>query len=157
VLTRELATSDLFEAALAVGAPAKTVANWVIHELPREQGGRTLENLPFSGRELGELAALVEDGTISVSGARQVLAEMVRNGGEPRALVASLGLQQVSDPGALAPLVDQVIAANAAKADEYRAGKTGLLGFFVGQVMRQSGGKANPELVSNLVRERLGG
>jgi glutaminyl-tRNA synthetase len=81
---------------------------------------------------------------------------MVKNGGEPRDLVASLGLQQVSDPGALAPLVDQVIAANAAKADEYRAGKTGLLGFFVGNVMRQSGGKANPELVSNLVRERLG-
>jgi glutaminyl-tRNA synthetase len=157
VMTRELATSELFEAALAVGAPAKAVANWVIHELPREQGGRTLENLPFSGRELGELAALVEDGTISVAGGRQVLAEMVRNGGEPRELVASLGLQQVSDPGALAPIVDQVIAANAAKADEYRAGKTGLLGFFVGQVMRQSGGNANPALVSQLVQERLGG
>jgi glutaminyl-tRNA synthetase len=157
VLTRELATSDLFEAALAVGAPAKAVANWVIHELPREQGGRTLENLPFSGRELGELAALVEDATVSVSGARQVLAEMVKNGGEPRDLVASLGLRQVSDPGALAPIIDQVIAANAAKADEYRAGKTGLIGFFVGQVMRQSGGNANPALVSQLVQERLGG
>jgi Asp-tRNA(Asn)/Glu-tRNA(Gln) amidotransferase B subunit len=70
---------------------AKAVANWVIHELPREQGGRTLENPPFSGRELGELAALVEGGTTSVAGARQVLAEMVRNGGERRALVASLG------------------------------------------------------------------
>ena len=155
VLTRELATSDLFEAALAVGAPAKAVANWVIHELPRELGGRTTETLPFSGRELGELAALVEDGTISVSAARQVLAEMVKNGGTPRALVDSLGLKQESDPAALAPLVDQVIAANAAKADEYRAGKTGLLGFFVGQVMRQSGGNANPALVSQLVQERL--
>ena len=156
VLTRELATSALFEAALAVGAPAKAVANWVIHELPREQGGRTLENLPFSGRELGELAALVEDGTVSVSGARQVLAEMVKNGGEPRELVASLGLQQVSDPGALAPIVEQVISSNPAKADEYRAGKTGLLGFFVGQVMRLSAGKANPALVTQLVQERLG-
>ena len=156
LLTRELATSDLFEAALAVGAPAKAVANWVLHELPREQGGRTTENLPFSGRELGELAALVDDGTISVAGGRQILAEMVRNGGEPRALVDTLGLKQESDPAALAPLVDQVIAANAAKADEYRAGKTGLLGMFVGQVMRQSGGKANPALVSQLVQERLG-
>jgi glutaminyl-tRNA synthetase len=157
LLSRDLATSDLFDAALAVGAPAKAVANWVLHELPREQGDRALDALPFGGRALGELAALVEDGTVSVSGARQVLAEMVKNGGEPRALVASLGLQQVSDPGALAPLVDQVIAANAAKADEYRAGKTGLLGFFVGQVMRQSGGNANPALVSQLVQERLGG
>lgn len=66
------------------------------------------------------------------------------------------GLRQVSNTGALAPIVDQVIAANAAKADEYRAGKTGLLGFFVGQVMRQSGGKANPALVTHLVQERLG-
>ena len=158
LLSRERTTSDLFEAALAAGgASAKAVANWVIHELPREQGGRTLENLPFSGRELGELAALVEDGTVSVAGGRTILAEMVRNGGEPRELVDSLGLRQVSDPGALAPIVDQVIAANAAKADEYRAGKTGLLGFFVGQVMRRSGGSANPALVSELVRERLGG
>ncbi|HST58873.1 MAG TPA: glutamine--tRNA ligase/YqeY domain fusion protein [Longimicrobium sp.] len=157
VLTRELGTSDLFEAALAVGAPAKAVANWVIHELPREQGDRALDALPFGGRALGELAALVEDGTISVSGARQVLAEMVKNGGAPRDLVDSLGLKQESDPAALAPLVEQVIAANAAKADEYRAGKTGLLGFFVGQVMRQSGGNANPALVSQLVQERLGG
>ena len=62
----------------------------------------------------------------------------------------------MSDAGILTPIVDPVIAANAGKADEYRAGKTGLLGFFVGNVMRQSGGKANPELVSNLVRERLG-
>ena len=98
----------------------------------------------------------MEDGTISVSAARQVLAEMVKNGGEPRELVDSLGLRQESDPGALAPLVDQVIAANAGKADEYRAGKTGLLGFFVGNVMRQSGGKANPALVTQLVQERLG-
>jgi glutaminyl-tRNA synthetase len=157
LLTRDAATSDLFDAALAVGAPAKAVANWVIHELPREQGDRALGELPFGGRELGELASLVEDGTVSVSGARQVLAEMVKNGGEPRALVESLGLKQVSDPGALAPVVDQVIAANAAKADEYRAGKTGLLGFFVGNVMRQSGGNANPALVSELVQERLGG
>ncbi len=156
LLSRELPTSDLFEAALVVGAPAKAVANWVLHELPREQGDRALDALPFGGHALGQLAAVVEDGTVSVSGARQVLAEMVKNGGEPRALVASLGLQQVSDPGALAPLVDQVIAANAGKADEYRAGKTGLLGFFVGQVMRQSGGNANPALVSDLVRERLG-
>ena len=157
VLTREAATSDLFQAALAAGAPAKAVANWVIQELPREQGDRALDALPFGGHALGELAALVEDGTVSVAGARQVLAAMVKDGGEPRALVDSLGLRQVSDPGALGPVVDQVIAANAAKADEYRAGKTGLLGFFVGQVMRQSGGKANPALVSQLVQERLGG
>jgi glutaminyl-tRNA synthetase len=156
LLTRDEATSELFQAAVAAGAPARTVANWVIHELPREQGGRALEELPFDGRALGALAALVDDGTISVAGGRQILGEMAKNGGEPAALVESLGLRQVSDPGALAPIVDAVIAANAAKADEYRAGKTGLLGFFVGNVMRQSGGKANPALVTQLVQERLG-
>jgi glutaminyl-tRNA synthetase len=72
----------------------------------------------------------------------------------PSEIVERRGLRQVSDPGALAPIVDQVIAA---KADEYRAGKTGLLGMFVGQVMRQSGGKANPALVTQMVQERLGG
>jgi glutaminyl-tRNA synthetase len=114
-------------------------------------------NLPFSGRELGELAALVEDGTLSSTAGREVLAAMVEEGGEPAAIVDRLGLRQVSDPAALAPVVERVLAANAAKAQEYRAGKTGLLGFFIGQVMRESGGTANPELVRRLVAERLNG
>ena len=156
-LSRDLATAVMFDAALGGGASAKNVANWMIHELPREIGGRTLENLPFSGRELGELVALVEEGTLSTAAARRVLAEMVEKGGEPRALVESLGLRQVSDAAALAPVVEAVLAANAAKAEEYRSGKVGLLGFFVGQVMRQSGGSANPEVVKALLAERLGG
>ncbi|HEX8691216.1 MAG TPA: glutamine--tRNA ligase/YqeY domain fusion protein [Longimicrobium sp.] len=157
MLTRDLATAMAFEGALEGGASAKGAANWVIHELPREIGGRTIENLPFSGRELGELVALVEDGTLSVTGARQVLAKMVDGGGHPREWVEKLGLRQVSDPEALAPVVDAVVAANAAKAEEYRGGKTGLLGFFMGQVMRQTGGRANPETVKELLERRLGG
>ncbi|HEU0051880.1 MAG TPA: hypothetical protein VFQ39_01840, partial [Longimicrobium sp.] len=156
LLTRELATANLFEAALGRGADPASVANWVIHELPREVGDMALENLPFSGRELGELAGLVADGTLSTGAARQVLHEMVEKGGHPRELVDALGLRQVSDPSALAPVIDEVIAANAAKADEYRAGKTGLLGFFVGQVRQKTGGRANPELVKSLLTERLG-
>ena len=157
LLTRELAVSNLFEAALGRGAEPKSVANWVIHELPRETGGRTVENLPFGGRELGELVALVEDGTLSGSAARRVLQEMVQNGGHPAELVDRLRLRQVSDPDALSPIVDAVIAANLGKADEYRAGKTGLLGFFIGQVRQHTGGTANPELVKRLVEEKLSG
>jgi glutaminyl-tRNA synthetase len=156
-VTRELTVALMFDDAVKAGAGAKAAANWMIHELPREIGSRTIDNLPFSGRELGELAVLVEDGTLSTSAARQVLGVMVNEGGHPREIVERLGLRQVSDEGAIAPAVDEVIAANAAKADEYRGGKTGLLGFFVGQVMRKTGGKANPELVNRLVRERLGG
>ena len=156
-VTKELTVALMFEGAMEAGASARAAANWAIHELPREIGSRTMDNLPFSGRELGELAAMVEDGTLSTAAARQVLGVMVSDGGEPRAIMERLGLRQVSDEGSIAPAVDEVIAANAAKADEYRGGKTGLLGFFVGQVMRKTGGKANPELVNRLVRERLGG
>jgi glutaminyl-tRNA synthetase len=155
-LSRDLATAVMFDAALGGGASAANVASWMIHELPREIGGRTLENLPFSGRELGELVALVEDGTLSTSAARRVLAHMVEDGGDPRELVETLNLRQVSDAAALVPAVEAVIAANAGKAEEYRGGKVGLLGFFVGQVMRQTGGQANPEVVRVLLEERLG-
>jgi len=156
-VTRELTVAVMFEDAVKAGASPKAAANWMIHELPREIGSRTIDNLPFSGGELGELAVMVEDGTLSTSAARQVLAGMVNAGGHPRAIVERLGLRQVSDEASIAPAVDQVIAANQGKADEYRGGKTGLLGFFVGQVMRTTGGKANPELVNRLIRERLGG
>ena len=154
-LSRELATADFFEGAIAGGASPRAAHTWVIHELPREIGGRTLENLPFSGRELGALAALVEDGTLSTAAARQVLARMVSDGGEPAAWVETLGLRQVNDRAVLEPEVDAVIAENRVKADEYRQGKTGLLGFFTGQVMRRTGGKANPELVKELLERKL--
>jgi glutaminyl-tRNA synthetase len=156
-VTRELTVAMMFDDAVKAGASPKAAANWMIHELPREIGSRTIDNLPFSGGELGELAVMAEDGTLSSTAARQVLAEMANAGGHPRDIVERLGLRQVSDESAIAPVVEQVIAGNQAKADEYRGGKTGLLGFFVGQVMRQTGGKANPELVNRLLRERLGG
>ncbi|HEX8907298.1 MAG TPA: hypothetical protein VF771_20770, partial [Longimicrobiaceae bacterium] len=139
-VTRELTVAVMFEDAVRAGASPRAAANWMIHELPREIGSRTIDNLPFSGGELGELAVMAEDGTLSSTAARQVLAEMVSAGGHPRQIVERLGLRQVSDEAALAPVVDEVLAANQAKADEYRGGKTGLLGFFVGQVMRQTGG-----------------
>jgi glutaminyl-tRNA synthetase len=156
VLSRDLATAVMFESVLEGGASPRGASSWMIHELPREMGGRALDALPFGGHALGELVVMVEDGTLSTSAARQVLAAMAEAGGDPAALVESLGLRQVSDEATLAPVVDEVIAANAAKADEYRAGKIGLLGFFVGQVMRKTSGKANPELVNRLVSDRLG-
>jgi glutaminyl-tRNA synthetase len=155
-LSRDGETVALFEAAVQAGAPAEAVAKWIVNELPRETGGRAIGELPFGGAQVGALVKLAEDGTLSSTAARQVLAEMAKGGGEPAEIVNRLGLRQVSDAGALAPAVDAVLAANAAKAAEYRGGKTGLMGFFVGQVMRQSGGKANPEVVRALLEERLG-
>ena len=156
VLTRDDELASLFETTVGLGAAPKAVASWIVNVVLLEVKERGVTDIAFSPAELRELIGLVEDGTISSASGKAVLADMARGGGSPAEIVERRGLRQVSDPGALAPIVDQVIAANAAKADEYRAGKTGLLGFFVGQVMRQSGGNANPALVSQLVQERLG-
>jgi glutaminyl-tRNA synthetase len=159
ILTRDRATADLFEAALPAGpeggASAAGVANWVIHELPRALGERTTAKLPFGGAALGRLVALVEDGSLSSSAARDVLAEMVETGATPDDVVDRLGLRQLSDADQLGDVVDQVLAANPAKVAEYRAGKRGLLGFFVGEVMRATKGRANPELSKELLGQRL--
>ena len=155
ILTGDLAIAHFFEAALTVDNNPKTVANWVNNEVLRELKDNSLTALPFSGAQLGALVALVDNQTISNAIAKEVFAEMLKNGGDPRAIVERKGLQQVSDPTALAPVIEKVIAANREKADQYRAGKTGLLGFFVGQVMKESGGKASPQLVQELVKTQL--
>ncbi|HWK88575.1 MAG TPA: glutamine--tRNA ligase/YqeY domain fusion protein, partial [Longimicrobium sp.] len=155
VLTRDEELADLFDATVRLGSAPRQVASWIVNVLLLETKERGIAEIAFTPAELHRLVALVEDGTISSAAGKVVLAEMVRGGGAPDEIVERRGLRQVSDPGALAPIVDQVIAANAAKAAEYRAGKTGLLGFFVGTVMRQSGGNANPELVRQLLEERL--
>ena len=157
VLTRDEGVADLYAATVELGAPAASVANWIVNVVLVETKERGVTDIAFTPAELRDMIAMVDDGTISSAAGKTVLAEMVRGGGAPAEIVERRGLRQVSDTSALAPMVDGVIAANAAKAEEYRGGKTGLLGFFVGQVMRQSGGKANPELVNQLVRERLGG
>ncbi|MBX3012673.1 MAG: glutamine--tRNA ligase/YqeY domain fusion protein [Caldilineaceae bacterium] len=156
VLTGDLALADFFEAALAVHRNAKSVANWVLNEVLRELKESPLDTLHFSGAQLGQLVALVDANTISSAAAKEVFAELMTTGGDPKSIVETRGLQQVSDTAQLLPLIEQVIAANGEKAAQYRNGKTGLLGFFVGQVLRQTGGKANPQVVQTLVQEQLG-
>jgi glutaminyl-tRNA synthetase len=157
ILTRERAIADLFEAVVAGGASPRGAANWVVHEVPREIGGRSIENLSFSGAELGALVRLVESDALSSSAGREVLAEMVERGGDPVEIVERRGLRQISDAGALEPIVEEIVTANPAKAAEYREGRGGLIGFFVGQVMRRTGGRANPTLARELLEKRLVG
>ncbi|HEX2205292.1 MAG TPA: glutamine--tRNA ligase/YqeY domain fusion protein [Longimicrobium sp.] len=157
VLTRAADFADFFDATVHLGASPKSVASWIVNVLVVELKERGINEIAFGPAELHRLIALVEDGTISSGAGRTVLAEMAREGGAPDAIVEARGLRQVNDPGAIAPAVDEVIAANAAKAEEYRGGKTGLLGFFVGQVRQKTGGSANPEVVKALLVERLGG
>ena len=100
--------------------------------------------------------AAVDRGEVTGAAGKEVFAELVERGGDPAAIIAERGLAQVSDEGVVAGIVDEVMAANPEKVDQYRAGKTALSGFFVGQVVRASQGKANPQVVQKLLAERLG-
>ena len=155
LLTGDRPTGDLFAAAVTRGGPASAVARWVINELPSALGDRDLADSPVTGAGLAALVIAVESGVITGAAAKEVLAELVDRGGDPSQIVAARGLAQVSDEGPIASIVDEVIAANPDKAESYRGGKTALLGFFVGQVIRASHGKANPQVVQKLLAERL--
>ena len=155
LLTGETAAGDVFEATLAAHESPKTVAKLVVNELlpiMRDGGDAGL-----SAASLAEVAALIDEGTITATLAKEVLAHAREHGGSPRRIVAERGLEQIADPAALEPIVARIVAANADKAAAYRSGKTGLFGFFVGQVMRETGGKANAEVAGRLVRDALAG
>jgi glutaminyl-tRNA synthetase len=157
LLTADVALADFFEAAArAHGGDAGAVATWVINEVPRETRGRALSELPFGPAELARLVALVDRSVVSRLAAKEVLAELAERGGDPEEIVERRGLKQVGDRGALAAHVDAVLASLPAKVEEYRAGKKGLLGFFQGQVVRASGGSADPKVVKEMLEERLG-
>jgi glutaminyl-tRNA synthetase len=113
-----------------------------------------VEDLPFGGRALGELVALVDGGTVTGPGAKQVLEELVEKGGEPAEIVRRRGLEQLDD-AALEPVVAQILEAHPDNVELYRGGKTALLGFFVGQVMKATRGRANPQAVQTLLRRSL--
>ncbi len=156
IARRDPATAALLADTVAEGADEALAANWIVNELPRELHGRAPAELPFGARELAELLRLVQESALSSTGAREVLAELAATGGSATAIMEARGLRQVSDAHALWPIVEAVIDENSSKVDEYRGGRTGLLGFFVGQVMRKTGGKANPEVVGKLLQDRLG-
>ena len=156
LLTGDRPTGDLFEEAVGHGGPPDAMARWVINELPRELGDRPLQETPLTGGGLAALVLAVESGQITGTAAKEVFAEMVERGGDPQQIIAERGLDQVIDEAAIAGIIDEVLAANPAKVEQYRAGKTGLIGFFVGQVVRASQGKANPQVIQSLLVARLG-
>ncbi|HEV2745832.1 MAG TPA: Asp-tRNA(Asn)/Glu-tRNA(Gln) amidotransferase subunit GatB [Allosphingosinicella sp.] len=167
VLTAEADTARWFEALLAEGALkqakpetqlAKAAANWLISDLfgALNRLGRTIEDSPVSPAEGAELLALVADGTLSGTLAKQVFELMLETGEDPAAIVEARGLKQTSDTGAIDAAIAAVMTSNADKVAEYRSGKDKLFGFFVGQVMKAMAGKANPQVVNELLRKALG-
>ena len=159
VLTAEAEAARWFDALLDAGAAPVAGANWVTGELfgALNRLGKGIDESPVSPGAAAELLALVADGTISGSTAKQVFEKMLESGVGAAAIVEREGLKQTSDTGAIEAEVDKVLAANAAKVEEYRGGKAALFGFFVGQTMKAMGGKANPKLVNDVLRVRLDG
>ncbi len=157
ILAGDEVLAGLFDAAVAAHPEPLAVARWVVNELRGELRDRAGEPLRFDGAAIGELVALIDEGLISGTIGKEVLAELVRCGGRPRRIVEERGWTQISDPATLRPLIERVLSDNAAKVAQYRGGREGLFGFFVGQVMRASKGRASPERVNELLREALGG
>jgi aspartyl-tRNA(Asn)/glutamyl-tRNA(Gln) amidotransferase subunit B len=158
VLVAERETAAYFET-VAEGRDAKQAANWVTSELMGQlnRAGIALVDSPVKAEALGGLLDLIADRTISNNIAKDVLNDMFASGKDAAAIVEEKGLKQVSDTGALEAAVDKVMAENPDSVAEYRGGNQKLIGWFMGQIMKASGGKANPQMVNELLRKKLAG
>jgi len=159
VLTASRALADYFEAGVAAGGNAKLVGNWIMGEITRalNDSGTAIEACPVTPLQLAELLKLIDNGTISGKIAKTIFDEMWKSGKAPLTIVEEQGLVQVSDSGAIEKIIDEIMAANAGQVEEYRAGKDKVFGFFVGQTMKASKGKANPAVVNELLLTKLKG
>ena len=163
VITADVETARWFEALLEASGKAspetaKAASNWLISDLfgALNRLGKDIADSPVSPRQGAELLALVADGTLSGTLAKQVFEIMIETGEDPGKIVEERGLKQTSDTGAIEAVIAEVMAANADKVAEYRGGKDKLFGFFVGQTMKAMGGKANPGVVNELLKKALG-
>ncbi|MDX2253626.1 MAG: Asp-tRNA(Asn)/Glu-tRNA(Gln) amidotransferase subunit GatB [Nitrospira sp.] len=158
VLTASRAIAEYFERCVRLFNQPKTVSNWVMGELARELNvsGTDASASPVSPERLVSLLQLVENGTISLKVAREIFPEIYSSGKSPEQIVQEKGLRQVSDEGALEKIIAEVLDKNPAQVAQFKEGKQQVLGFLVGQVMKASGGKANPGKVNELLKRRLG-
>jgi aspartyl-tRNA(Asn)/glutamyl-tRNA(Gln) amidotransferase subunit B len=156
VLIAEQIRADYFEK-VAKGRDAKLSANWILNELLGilNKDGKLLENSPIAAENLGAMIDLIADNTISGKIAKDVFAEMYKSGAAPGKIVEEKGLKQVTDTGAIEKIIDEVIAGNPDNVAAYKGGKDKLFGFFVGQVMKASQGKANPDMVNEILKKKL--
>lgn len=156
VLIMEQSRANYYET-VAKNRDAKIAANWVINELlgGLNKDGKSLANSPVSAEQLGELVGLISDNTISGKIAKDVFAEMMATSKNPAAIVEEKGLKQITDSSAIESIVDAVIAENPDNVAAFLGGKDKLFGFFVGQVLKKSGGKANPDMVNDLLKKKL--
>jgi aspartyl-tRNA(Asn)/glutamyl-tRNA(Gln) amidotransferase subunit B len=157
ILTESRELADYFEAAVAVFSQPKKISNWIMTELLRELKGGDIGVCLVKPDQLGRLLMMVEAGTISGKIAKSVFSDMLENGKDPELIVKEKNLVQVSDESELLALVKEIVEQNPDQANEYREGKTKLMGYFVGQLMQKTKGKANPKLANKLFNQELSG
>jgi aspartyl-tRNA(Asn)/glutamyl-tRNA(Gln) amidotransferase subunit B len=159
VLVAERETAEFFETAAKCGGDAKLAANWLTVELfgRMNKSGESLADIKVDAEGLGGLVKLIADGTISGKIAKDVFDEMLETGRTAAEIVEAKGLKQISDTGELDAIIDGILAENPGQVDAYRGGKTGLIGWFVGQVMKATKGQANPAKVNELLKAKLDG
>ena len=157
VLTATRALADYFEAAVKAGAPAKAAANWISVELLRRlnDAGKDIADCPVDPAALAELLAKVEKGEITAASGKKVFATMFETGKRAAEIIAAEGLAQITDTSAIEKIAREIVAKNADNAAKYRAGNEGVFKFFVGQVMRETRGQANPQIVNEIVKRVL--
>ncbi len=161
VLTASRELADYYEAAVSAHDNPKSLSNWVMGDIirianERSDGGEIdYADLPVSPENLAAMVKLIDDGTISGKIAKSVFDKMLESDDSPTVIVEREGLVQESDEGKIGTIIDSVLSSNADKVEEYRGGKDKLMGFFVGQVMKETGGKANPQVVNQLLRDKL--
>lgn len=157
VLTADKELAFYFEEAVSCHANAKKIANWITSELLRElkKDDKEIETCPVTAKNLAQLVALIDEGTISGKIAKTVFAEMYQTGKEANAIIKEKNLVQVSDTNAIEKVIDDIIKMNPAQVEQYQSGKDKVFGFFVGQVMKATQGQANPQIVNELLKKKL--
>jgi len=157
VITASLEMADFFEDMLKEGGTPKTATTWLTVELlARLKGGLSLSTSPANSKTMGQLVNRIDDQTISGKAAKEVLDYLMENDSDVDSAIDKLNLKQVTDTGAIEAMCDEVIGANEDEAEQYRGGKDKLIGFFVGQVMKASNGSANPQVVNEILKAKLG-
>jgi len=159
VLTDERPMAEYFEAAVAACADAKGLANWITGDIAAYVNANRLSygDLPFRPEQLAEMVQLIDGGKISGKIAKEILPELLEKGGSPAAIVEAKGLGMISDPAAITAIVEELLAAHPEEVEAFRGGKTKLQGFFVGQLMKKTGGKADPKLANQILNQKLKG
>ena len=158
VMTDDRTKAEYFEATVAAGAPAKQAANWIMGDISAHLNANnelSITDLALKPQELAELVGLIESGTISTTAAKTVLPKLLAEGGSPTQRVEQEGLIQISDTSVIEAAIDEVLTAFPKELEQYRSGKTKMLGFFVGQVMKKTSGRADPKLTNQLLAKRL--